>query len=80
MRIQAAILLPVVLLVLYIAFLGWWLNTKTKAPVVLTPIVPAIPVQSYSPQFRDSTKCFDCQCPYHYMQPSHGQAKMTPGF
>ena len=80
-RIEPSILLPVVGLVLYIAFLGWWLHMRPSAPVTVTPnVLYEIPVQTYSPQYRDSTKCFDCVFPYPYLQPSHGQAKMTPGF
>jgi hypothetical protein len=79
--IQVAVLLPAILLIVYIGFLGWWFHSKSKAPVVWAPVVPAVPVQTYSPDYRDATKCFDCQnpsCPYR--QRSHGQPKLTPGF
>jgi hypothetical protein len=82
--VRPYILIPVVLLVVYIGFLGIWFHKNPKAlPILEMP--PVVPVQQYSPQYRNASRCYDCdECPYRrhpqHLHQSHGQPRMTPGF
>jgi hypothetical protein len=86
MKIRGIVLVPVVLLVLYIVFIGVWIQSKTTISQI--PQIPhetvLPPVQTYSPEYRQASRCYDCECPYRmgrsHLYLSHGQPKMTPGF
>lgn len=62
MVVRPYLLIPVVLLVIYIAFLGIWFHTRPYRVPMEPVVVPmAIPMQQYSPEYRQASKCYDCE-------------------